>query len=285
MFESMCALITPFNDDMQIDFKALSEIVERLINEQVDALVILGTTAETPTLNNEERWMLYNYITRYVNKRVKVYAGIGTNDTITSLRYLKMAMQANVDGLLIVTPYYNCPSQQGLYEHISTLAQNTNLPIILYNVKKRCGTELDVDTIIALVKKHKNIVGLKQAGGSYADYLKIKDVFKDFKLYSGDDNRLLEAMKINYDGIVSVAGNLYLPLIKRIVSNKDFQDEDDLKRFKDITYYMYLETSPVPIKYAMSKFGYCTSTVRLPLTNLTKHHKKLIDEFINDKIC
>lgn len=280
----MVALITPFTKENTIDFEALGKIIDDVIEQGVDGLVMLGTTAESATLNNDERWMLYHFIMRYVEGKVPVYAGIGTNDTMQSLVYLKMAQEAKVDGVMIVTPYYNRPQQEGLYQHFKFLADHTVLPVMLYSVPKRCGVDLDAETVIRLAKDCENIVALKYAAADLSVVESVRaEVRRPFAIYSGEDGMLLEGLRKGMDGIVSVIGHIYGSEMKQVVdAYKQGIDHIEMDFFlKQRARDLFCESSPVPLKYAMHVLGKCEPYVRLPLVELRDEHKKQVQETIN----
>ncbi len=282
----MTAVITPFTKENTIDFAALKLILDHLIAHSSDGLVMLGTTAESATLTKDERLMLYHFIMRYVNGRVPVYAGVGTNDTAQTLQYAKMAQSAHVDGIMIVAPYYNKPQQEGIYQHMKTIADQMTLPVMIYTVPSRCGVVIEPETIIRLGNDCPNIVAYKYASSDLAPIPFIKEqIKKPFAIYSGEDGMLLEGLRSGMDGIVSVISHVYGDEIKEVIAGYRQGTEHtkiDLQ-LKEKTKLLFCESSPVPIKYAMHLLGCCEPYVRLPLVELTAAHKQMVQEGMQDK--
>lgn len=283
----MTAVITPFTTENTIDFTALKRIIDHLIAHSSDGLVMLGTTAESATLTKDERLMLYHFIMRYVNGRVPVYAGVGTNDTAVSLQYAKMAQSAHVDGIMIVAPYYNKPQQEGIYRHMKTIADQMTLPVMVYTVPSRCGITIEPETIIRLGNDCPNIVAYKYASSDLAPIPMIKEkITKPFAIYSGEDGMLLEGLRSGMDGIVSVISHVYGDEIKQVIEGYRNDTEQTVmdQLLKEKAKLLFCESSPVPIKYAMHLLGQCSPQVRLPLVELTQEHKEMIQAGIQDKL-
>ena len=262
MFETIVAIVTPFTHDNLIDFEALIRIIDNLIENGVDGIVVLGSTGECSSISDDERNLIYQFVTKYVNCRIKVILGVGSNSYEKTIKYIKMAENTNCDSLLIVTPYYVCPNQAGLIAYFNKILSNTGKDCILYNVKKRCGCELEPETVESLIVNHDNVIGLKQACGRYNDYINICNKFTNFKLYSGDDNLLLEAMNLNMHGIISVIGNAYPGELVELQYNGDKEWLDKICKA------IYKYPSPTGIKGAMEVKELCSRNVRLPLVSL-----------------
>lgn len=205
------ALITPFTMLNEIDYEALDGLIERLINEKVNGFIICGTTGESSTLSESEKISILEHAITIVNKRCEIYFGIGSSSTCDSMRLLKLTEDLEFDGYLIVTPYYNQPTQYGLYEHFSTLATETSKNIILYNVPSRCGVSLSAQTVIKLAIGYPNIIALKQASHDLEMIKEILSVVKDFHVYSGCDDYLLEGLSCGMDGVISVIAHILAP--------------------------------------------------------------------------
>src|SRR5690625_1475767 len=202
------AMVTPFKQDGDIDFPATKNLVEHLIANGTDGLVVAGTTGESPTLSMEEKLDLFSFVVKEVKGRIPVIAGTGSNDTKSSIELTKKAESLGVDGIMLVAPYYNRPSQRGLYEHFKVIAEATKLPVMIYNIPGRTYCNIDVDTIVALSKIN-NIVCVKEASGdldAMAEIIERTD--DDFVLYSGDDSLTLPVLAIGGKGTVSVAAHI-----------------------------------------------------------------------------
>lgn len=274
MPELMVALVTPFCENGQIDYKAVINLIEHCINDGVEGIVLCGTTGECSTLTIEEKEEFLRFTIRIVNKRMQVWMGCGTNNTATTLDLCTMAIQYAVDGIMLIAPYYNRPSQKGLYEHFKVIAKKIPLPIMLYNVPKRSGVDLKADTVIELCHDFKNIVALKEAS---CDFKKIERIvsLSDCMVYCGDDGVFLDALRAGAGGIVSVVGHLYMPLIRQIMEQYELGIEDEvlMEKLKKITQACFSVSSPSDIKALLAYNGLCKETVRLPLVPLTKKQK------------
>lgn len=283
----MTAVVTPFTKETTIDFEALGKIIDDVINQGSDGIVMFGTTAESATLTKDERWMLYHFIMRYVGGKVPVYAGIGTNDTAQSITYIKMAEEAKADGIMAVTPYYNRPQQEGLYQHFKTIADHTTLPLMVYTVPSRCGVTLEADTMIRLAKDCPNIQALKYAYGNLNPIPEIKaGIDREFAIYSGEDGMLLEGLRAGMDGIVSVISHVYGNEMKQVVdAYKQGIDHIEMDFFlKQRAKDLFCESSPVPIKYALHLLGMCEPYVRLPLVALRQESKDMVRDTLKGKL-
>ncbi len=262
------AMVTPFDEELNVDYEAACSLAKKLVNEGNTALVITGTTGEAPTLTNDEKINLYKIIKKCVD--VPVIAGVGTNNTITTIVNAKAALDAGVDGLLIVTPYYNKPDQDSLYCHFKEVANSVDLPIMLYNVPGRTGCNILPETVEKLAQID-NIVALKEASGNIIQFAEIiKRVPKDFIIYSGDDSMLLPALSIGCYGIVSVASHVVGPEMKEMIDafvSKDTERAKELHlKLLDIFKNLFIISNPIPVKAALNLMGFNVGGVRLPLT-------------------
>lgn len=265
MFETIVALVTPFTENNLIDFEGLIACIDHQIDNGVDGIVVLGSTGECSAISDDERALIYHFVTKYVNKKVKVILGVGSNSYEKTLKNIKMAESTDCDALLIVAPYYVCPNQKGLEAYFDRVISSTSKNCILYNVKKRCGVELEPETVHHLLSKHDTIVALKQAGGNYEEYLYLRNIFTGFKLYSGDDQLLIKAIDLGLDGIISVIGNAYPA---ELVDIKYSRDEKWLKKICDC---IYRYPSPTGIKAVMEMMKLCERNVRLPLVEIDEN--------------
>ena len=264
------ALITPFSNG-EIDYAKLCELVERQIAGGVDGIVPVGTTGESPTLNCVEHQKLIDEVIKTTNKRCIIIAGTGANSTSEAIELTKHAKAAGADASLQVTPYYNKPTQEGLYRHFSTVADETGLPIVLYNVPGRSGVPIAVDTV-ARLSKNQNIIAVKEAAGSAERVSQILDVC-DITVLSGDDALTLPMMSVGAKGVISVASNIIPAEMKAMVDafaagNAEKALELHLKYyclFRD----EFIETNPVPIKTALAMAGIIKEEFRLPLCEIS----------------
>lgn len=262
------AMVTPFDENLNVDYDAAVSLAKKLVEEGNTALVITGTTGEAPTLTNDEKINLYKIIKSNVN--VPIIAGVGTNNTKTTVENARAAQEAGVDGLLVVTPYYNKPDKDSLYYHFKEVASSVNLPIMLYNVPGRTGCNMLPETVEKLAKIE-NIVALKEASGNIIQFAEIiKCVPKDFLIYSGDDSLLLPAMSIGCYGIVSVAAHVVCPEMKEMIDAFVSQDTEKAKEINlkllDIFKNLFIISNPIPVKAALNLMGVYVGGVRLPLT-------------------
>jgi 4-hydroxy-tetrahydrodipicolinate synthase len=262
-------MVTPFRDG-QVDETALTRLIEAQIAGGVDGLVPVGTTGESATLSMEEHLRVIELTVEVANKRVKVFAGTGSNSTAEAIYLTNEAKKRGVDGFLIVSPYYNKPSQAGVFAHYSALAEAAWLPIIAYSVPGRTGMEIGVDTMASLALKHPNIVAIKEAGGSIERFSQLRQGLPDdVSILSGDDSMTLPALAVGATGVISVASNIVPKAVGDLVRaflGGRFGDAEQLHR----TYYplfrdLFIESNPVPVKAALARQGWMTDEVRLPL--------------------
>ena len=280
----MVAIITPFKND-EIDYGSLDKIIDKQIENNVSILAC-GTTAETPTLTDEEYEEIIRHIVKKVDKRVPLMAGCGTNSTKKTIQKAKLCENLGVDSLLIVTPYYNKTTQEGLYIHYKKIAENTNLPLILYNVPARTGLNMSSETIIRL-SKIDNIVGIKESSG---DIVKIQEIIegadKDFCVYSGNDDIIVPLMSVGGKGVISVISNAYPEKIRKIVDTVlegDLQKAGQMQiKMLKLCKAMFCETNPIPIKKACNYLGLCENEVRLPLIPMSEENSKNLIEIMKE---
>ncbi len=280
------ALITPFQKNGKIDFPALEKLVEHVIKGGVDFIVALGTTAETPTLSGAEKQEILSAVVAYGKGKVPVVCGIGGNDTSEVVRQIKEMDLQGVDAILSVAPYYNRPSQEGMYLHFKAVAGATNKPIILYNVPARTGSNLLPATVIRLANDFSNIVALKEASGNMAQCLELLHTKPDnFTVLSGDDDLVLAQMAIGMEGIISVAANCYTKEMTDIVNlalvNKfDKARKVHYKILPGIS-LLFAEGNPAGVKATMKHMGMCENVVRLPVAPVSDATYKKIGQFLN----
>lgn len=281
MFKGCCtALVTPFTKDNKINFKEFEKIVEEQIAGGVSALLFLGTTGESPTLTEKEKLDIVKFAVKTVKKRVPVLVGAGSNCTAKAVENSIIYEAIGVDGLLIVSPYYNKATQEGLYLHYKEIAESVDIPIIIYNVPSRTGLNVNAETIIKL-SRIKNIQGLKQASGDMEELQKIiAGVDKDFFVYSGEDALTYAMMSCGAQGVISVVSNLFPNYMSRLCESffegKKEESYSLQLRINPLIKSLFNEVNPIPVKYAMNKLGYDAGIPRLPLTEMK--NKQIVDD-------
>lgn len=279
------ALVTPFNEDLSIDFNGLSRLVDHVIADGVNYLVALGTTAETPTLSEAEKKQVLAHIIKHNAGRVPVVCGMGGNNTAELVRQLKEYDLTGVSAILSVSPYYNKPTQEGIYQHFKAVAQATALPVILYNVPGRTAGNILPATAAKLANDCSNIVAIKEASGNMVQFMDyVQAMPEGFELLSGDDNLVLPQIAVGFDGVISVAANAY---------TKDFTGmvnaalEGDFSKARNLHYkllkgmdLLFTEGNPAGVKCALKTMGICGDTVRLPLVNVSADTQQRTEQFI-----
>ncbi len=279
------ALVTPFHTDGSIDFTSLKKLVDKTIKGGVDFLVALGTTAETPTLSSDEKKKVLAAIIEYDNGRVPVVCGIGGNDTAEVVRLLHEYDLSGVAAILSVAPYYNRPTQEGIYQHFKAVAAATDKPIILYNVPGRTGSNILPATAIRLAADCKNIVSIKEASGSIVQAMElIKNKPADFVVLSGDDNLVLAQMAIGMEGVISVAANCFPDEFTEMVNLAMVGKYDKARKIHykllDGLDLLFVEGNPPGVKCALSHMGVCENVFRLPVVPVSEGTNQKIGEFI-----
>src|SRR6266571_4358418 len=281
------ALVTPFRDGA-IDTSAFEKLIEAQMAAGITGIVAVGTTGESPTVSPEEREQLIRLSVTTANKRCQVLAGTGSNATHHAVRDTKTAEKLGVDGALLVAPYYNKPSQEGLFRHFKAIAEATSLPIMLYNIPGRCSVDIGPDTVVRLAESCGNIVSIKEASGSVERVGELRRRLpREFSIMSGDDSLTLPFMAVGAVGIVSVASNLFpaeVCALVRACESGDFKSAESLHRkmfsvFKDL----FIEPNPVPVKTALGWRGAISAEVRLPLCEMAEANqarlRKTLEEF------
>src|SRR3989339_990670 len=254
------AIITPFREDGSVDEACLKKLIDFNIKSGVSGIVPCGTTGESPTLSHQEHDRVIELTVQHVNKRVPVIAGTGSNSTTEAIRLTKHAEDAGADACLLVNPYYNKPTQEGLYRHFKAIADSVKFPCIIYNIKGRTGVNVETSTLMRLAKDCKNIVGVKEAS---SDLNQIKDVIskrpKGFCVLSGDDNMTLDLIKAGGDGVISVASNLVPDRMVAMVNAALNRNWAEAERINDelapLFKAAFIETNPIPIKCALALKG------------------------------
>ena len=276
MKEIYTALITPFNEEKAIDYQSLDKLLQHLLLAGNDHFVVGGTTGEAPTLQWEEKKHLISYIGQQ-SPHAKIVFGVSSNNTKECIRQIQeLETNPYISAFMVVVPYYNKPSQEGIYQHFEAIAKATKKDLIIYNVPGRTSSNISIETICQLLENNKTIIGLKQAGD--IDGIEtIKQKFPNFKIYIGNDNLLYEGLQKGADGIISVASHIVYPLIKNICeSNNPFLDD----YLKMISHYLFLEPSPAPVKYVLSNMGIIKNELRLPLVPVSKSLQESLDSLV-----
>ena len=278
------AIVTPFHEDGSVNYEAFAEQIELQIAGGTDAIIVCGTTGESSTLTHEEHLDVIRYCVKQVNKRIPVIAGTGSNCTETAIYLSQEAEKAGVDGLLIVTPYYNKCTQKGLYEHFKMVAESVNLPIILYNIPGRTGGVLiQPETVVSLCRNVKNIVGVKDATGNISGVAKVLQLADgDVDLYSGNDDQIVPILSLGGKGVISVLSNVAARQthdICQLYFDGKVKESAALQlKALPVIDGLFCEVNPIPVKKAMNLMGLNAGPLRRPLTEMEEEHAaKLAD--------
>jgi 4-hydroxy-tetrahydrodipicolinate synthase len=280
----LTAMVTPFDQNGEIDFNATRLLVNYLIDNGSDGLVVAGTTGESPTLTTDEKVKLFQFVVEVAAGRVPVIAGTGSNNTRASIALTKLAEEAGVHGILLVAPYYNKPSQEGLFQHFKAIAESTSLPIMLYNIPGRSVVNMSVETIVRLAQIE-NIVSIKEASGNLDAMAQIiSQTPEDFTLYSGDDGITLPVMAIGGVGVVSVAshiiGNEMQAMINQFKNGAVQEAATQHRALLPIMKALFASPSPAPLKAALNLRGINVGEVRLPLVPLNEEEKQALQKIL-----
>ncbi|MDR3306479.1 MAG: 4-hydroxy-tetrahydrodipicolinate synthase [Endomicrobium sp.] len=279
------ALITPFKKG-KIDFDALGKLIDNQYKAGIDGIVPCGTTGESPTLSYEEHEQIIEFCVKQAKGRMKILAGTGSNSTAEAIRFTQFAKKVGCDGALMVAPYYNKPTQKGLYLHFKKVADTVDIPIVFYNIIGRASVNIEPATIAKLCADCKNIVGLKEASGSLFQMTAVKALVPNIELLSGDDALTLPVLSIGGIGVISVLSNL-LPLETSSLI-KAFE-KGNIEEAKKIHYKLlplvnalFMETNPIPVKTAASMLGICSSEIRLPMCEMEESNKLKLEKILKD---
>ncbi|WP_090740893.1 4-hydroxy-tetrahydrodipicolinate synthase [Mesobacillus persicus] len=280
----LTAMVTPFDQNGEIDFDATKNLVNYLIQNGTDGLVVSGTTGESPTLTTEEKVDLFRFVVEAVDGRIPVIAGTGSNNTRASITLTKKAEEAGVDGIMLVAPYYNKPSQEGLYQHFKAIAEATKLPVMLYNIPGRSVVNISVDTVVQL-SQIENIACIKEASGDLDAIAEIiSRTSSDFLVYSGDDSLTLPILSIGGTGVVSVASHIIGNEMQEMITNfkngriqsAAFTHRNLLPTIKAL----FIAPSPSPVKAALNMNGVPVGDVRLPMIPLNEEQQRFLQAFV-----
>lgn len=289
--EVITAMVTPFNKNREVDYTQVAALAKHLVKNGSDAILVAGTTGESPTLTHEEELELLSTVKNAVENKAKVVMGTGSNSTETAVKMTKKAEKEGADAILTVVPYYNKPSQAGMMAHFSAIAESTKLPVILYNIPGRTGVNMAVETVAELANKYANIVAIKQSFGDMDVISELKLACpEDFMIYSGDDSLTLPMMSLGADGVISVASHLFGNEIKAMIHNFKTGNISVAKnmhlKLYPVLKKLFMAPNPVPVKAALAKAGLTNEFVRLPLVELTDAQKaelyNALEEFNQD---
>lgn len=276
------ALVTPFHKDGSIDFKCLSNIIEHTIDNDVDYLVVLGTTGESATLTRDEKLAIIGFVVETVDNRVPIVLGLGGNNTQEIINCIKSYDFEGISAVLSVSPYYNKPTQKGLYQHYKIIANLSPVPVILYNVPGRTAVNISAETTLRLAYDVQGVIGIKEASGDMEQCMEIiKNKPDDFLVISGDDALTLPLISVGGDGVISVVANAFPKQFSKMVYHAR---RGNMRRAREIHYslidmisYLFAEGNPAGVKSVMETMGLCFNTVRLPLTTVSRGLQNKLD--------
>ena len=277
------AIATPFTEN-GVDFEEFGKLLENQIENKVDAVIVCGTTGESATMTEEERKEVIKFAIKKVDKRIKVVIGTGSNNTVEAIKMSKYAEEVGADGILVVTPYYNKTTQQGLICHYKEIAKSVNLPIIMYSVPSRTGVNIAPETCLEL-SKIENIVAIKEASGDISQVAKIASLCGDnLAIYSGNDDQIIPVLSLGGKGVISVLSNV-MPKYTHDMIYKYFEGKvEEATKMQlevlDLINALFVEVNPIPVKYALNLLGYNFGKPRLPLIELSENNKLKMKEIM-----
>ncbi len=280
---SAVALVTPFKEDMTVDTDALRRLVQFHLEAGTDIIITCGTTGESPTLSGDEQFEIIRTVKSEAGNNIIVAAGAGTNDTRHAVELAKNAEKAGAAAILSVAPYYNKPSQEGIYQHYRHIAEAVSVPIIIYNVPGRTGCNVGAATILRLARDFENIAAVKEASENISQ---ISELLEErpahFSVLTGEDSLILPFMAMGGDGAISVAANQIPSQIKQLIEAARRGDLESARainrRYRKLLKLNFIESNPVPVKYALSRMGMIKENYRLPLVPLSAENKQLVDQ-------
>ena len=285
------ALVTPFHEDESVNYEVLERLIEMQIAGHTDAIIVCGTTGEPATMTEEERLLVIDFTVKKVNKRIPVIAGTGCNNTKSAVSMAKKAEELGVDGLLVVTPYYNKATQEGLFLHYKAIAEAVSIPIIMYNVPSRTGCNLLPQTAVKIAKECNNIVAIKEASGNIAQIATLASLSKGvIDIYSGNDDEVIPILSLGGIGVISVLSNVAPKETHDMVMEYLEGDQDVALQLQlqyiDLIHALFSEVNPIPVKAALNIMGYNAGALRLPLTEMSGDKKeKLHQELVKLQMC
>lgn len=282
---SLVALVTPLNEDGSVDYDSLKKLIDWHIDEGTNGIVSVGTTGESATLNVKEHLDVIDFTIKHVRKRIPVIAGTGANATDEAIELSQEAKLKGADYVLLVTPYYNKPNQNGLIKHYEEIANKVDIPQILYNVPSRTACDLKPSSV-EILSKHQNIIGIKEAVDDFRrirELIDITQISDNFSVFSGDDPTFLESMNLGAHGVISVAANVIprsISMICRNVLNSELNEANNLNDInKNLYKLLFVESNPIPVKWMLFKMGLIKNIIRLPLIQLDEtFHDEVLSE-------
>jgi len=283
---AITAIVTPFLENGNLDEKSLRNLVEFQISNNSDGIVPCGTTGESPTLEHDEHNKVIKTVVDATNGRAKVIAGAGSNSTKHAVEMTKYAADLGVDATLHVCPYYNKPTQEGLFRHFSAVAKAADVPVIVYNIKGRTAVNMETSTLARLAREHSNIVAVKEASGDLNQMQEVINTLPgNFDVLSGDDNMTLPLMKIGGKGVISVASNIIPKEVHQLAQHAldgDFEKAEELhNKFMPLFKGIFIETNPIPIKAALAMKGMIKESYRLPMCEMRQDNREKLKEILN----
>ena len=284
---AITAIVTPFKENGDLDLESLRKLVEFQIENNIDGIVPCGTTGESPSLNEEEHFEVVETVIDAANRKIPVIAGAGSNSTEHAIDMTKKAAELGADATLHVCPYYNKPTQEGLYKHFSAIAKAVDIPIIIYNIQGRTAVNMETSTLARLAKEHSNIIGVKEASGNIAQMMDvINELPKNFTVLSGDDNLTLPLIALGGKGVISVASNI---IPKQMHDLCEYAINGNFEMAKEMHYKLlplfkgiFIETNPIPIKAALAMKGMIKESYRLPMCEMKAENKEKLKKILTD---
>lgn len=281
---SIVALVTPMHENGEIDFQSIDALIEWHIRSKTAGIVAVGTTGESATLSVDEHCKVITHIATKVQQRVPVIAGTGANSTQEAIHLTRSAAKCGADACLLVTPYYNKPTQEGLFQHYMAIAEAVDIPQILYNVPSRTACDMDADTV-SRVAKHPNIIGIKEATG---DSMRAESIIRqcpdEFLVFSGDDPTARELMQLGAMGVISVTANIaphtMATICQHALSGQHREAHKEEENLQNLHQDLFIEPNPIPIKWLMYKAGLIPQGIRLPLTELSESYKSMMSSVL-----
>lgn len=282
------ALVTPFTEEKDVNYDELGNLIEYQIAGEIDAIIVCGTTGEPVTMSEEERLSVIRYTVEKVAKRVPVIAGTGGNCTENVVAFSKKAEQAGAEGLLVVTPYYNKATQNGLFEHYKMVAAAVDLPIILYNVPSRTGVNILPDTVAHMAKEIDNVVALKEASGNMTQVAEVIQKTEGMlDIYSGNDDQIVPIMSLGGIGVISVLANVAPrathDMVQLYLDGKVKESARLQLEYLELIQALFCEVNPIPVKKALERMGFQTKTLRMPLTEMESKNVERLESAMKER--
>lgn len=278
------ALVTPFNEN-GVDFKKLEELLEWHVSMGTDAIIICGTTGEAVTMTEVEKKETIKFTVDHINKRIPVIAGSGSNNTLSSINMSKYCESVGVDGLLVITPFYNKTNSQGLFKHFEAINDAVNTPIILYNVPSRTGVNISPKALVQ-ISELSNVVAIKEASGNISQVAEMKSLCKDLDFYSGNDDQVVPILSLGGKGVISVLANIIPSEVHNMVFSfldGDIKQALDIQlKFLRLSNTLFIETNPIPVKVALNMMGKNVGPLRLPLYDMEKQNEDILRNTLKD---